>query len=136
MSGAVKFAYVVVAVTRKHDPALDVTHAPAAPQIGDVVVFPSDMGRGAYIREDDHGAIVDIVHLHFVATGRQTDTGDVEFDYEAKRLLALLQIGANAERVLHAEIDRVFEGFEEYLDRAHAVEPNEEHLQRLRRKFA
>ena len=68
--GPAKFAYVVVDVTRKHDPAVDVTHAPAAPAIGDVFVFPEDMGRSGYIREEDHEVLVDIIHLHFVAISR------------------------------------------------------------------
>lgn len=132
--GPVKFAYVVVAVSRKHDPAVDITHAPAAPQIGDIIVFPEDHGRAEYIREDDHGAIVDIVHLHFLALGRENADGNVDFSYEAKRLLSLVQIGSHAERVLHAEIDRVFEKFEELLDKSFLTTQVAE-LEHLRKEF-
>jgi len=95
-----------------------------------VVVFPDDQGRDTLIREEDHGAIVDIIHLHFIAIGREDPEVGVEFSYEAKRLLALLQIGANAERVLHAEIDRVFEKVEELVP-----DQNGEALERLRKEF-
>lgn len=132
--GPAKFAYVVVAVTRKHDPALDVTHAPAAPVIGDIVVFSEDMGRAEYIREDDHGPIVDIVHLHFLAIGRQADDGNVEFSYEAQRLLALIQIGAHNERVAHQLVDQVFEKFDQFLSE-HTREPEVEYLEQLRKGF-
>jgi hypothetical protein len=133
--GPVKFAYVVVESTRKHDPSIDVSHAPAAPAIGDVFVFPDDHGRAEYIREDDHGAIVDITHLHFVALGRQTEDGNVDFSFEARRLLALLQIGAQQEQVLHEQIDKVFEKFEEMLSTPMLASDTSSVLERLRREF-
>ena len=130
--GPARFAYVVVDSTRKHDPTIDVTHAPAAPRIGDIVVFPDDQGRAEIIREDDHEVLVDIVHLHFVAIGRENEDGNVEFSYEAKRMLALLQIGAQQERTLHAEIDRVFDQLGSVF--ALAGLPDEQ-IDRLRKEF-
>lgn len=133
--GPAKFAYVVVDSTRKHDPAVDVTHAPAAPAIGDVFVFPEDHGRAEYLREDDHGPIVDIVQMHFVAVCRQNEDGDLEFSYEAKRMLALLQIGARHERVLHEEIDRVFDRIETALGGFNGV-LSDETVEQIRKEFA
>lgn len=131
----VVFAYVVVASTRKHDPAVDVSHAPAAPAIGDIIVFPDHQGD-VVIREDDHEVLVDIVHLHLLCRGTKLENGDVDFEYEGRRLLALVQIGSNAERVLHTEIDRVFERFEEALHQSGADPIGSDGLERLRREFA
>lgn len=136
--GPVKFAYAVLAVDRKADPSLDLSHAPAGPRIGDILVFPEDHGR-IYIREDDYGTketLVDIVHLHFIGTGRQDATGNVDFEYETRRLLALIQIGANAERVLHAEVDRVFERVQEVFYGLTGGTASDEMLERLRKDFA
>ena len=131
----VVFAYVVIAVTRKHDPSIDVSHAPAAPKIGDIIVLDQHEGE-VVIREEDHEVLVDIIHLHLLCRGERLPDGNVDFEYEAKRLLALVQIGSNAERVLHEEIDRVFERFEEFLHQQGHIDPTAEALERLRKEFA
>lgn len=136
MSGPVKFLYAVVATERRADPALDLSHAPAAPAIGDIQVFDAQQGGDSLIQEQDHGtggAIVDIVHLRILGMAREGEQG-IEPDYELRRLLALIQIGAQHERAVHQLVDQVFERFEEYLDR-YTREPELEHLERLRKEF-
>jgi hypothetical protein len=128
------FAYVVVDSEREiHDPTLPLEHAPQPPAVGHVAVF-QQRGPRVITEETDHGPATDRVTFVHVADGRLVD-GEPAFDGPEYRLLALLQIGAQQERVLHEQIDRVFERFEEYLDKAHAVEPNEQMLERLRREF-
>lgn len=126
----VVFAYVVVHSERKHDPTLDVSHAPLLPAIGEIVVFPDHQGAVA-IREEDHGMLVDIIHLHLLCTGEKLPDGNVDFSFEGKRLLALVQIGANNERVLHDEVDRVFEKIEALVGPMIQIET----LERLRKEF-
>jgi cold shock CspA family protein len=135
--GAVKFAYAVLATERKADPSIDLSHAPAAPRIGDIQVFDTDQGAGSIIQEQDHEVLVDLVHLRFIGRGRELPGGDVEFDYETRRLLALIQIGAQTERAVHDLIDQVFGKFEEFsvsmgFENRKALT---EGLERLRKEF-
>jgi hypothetical protein len=142
--GPVRFAYAVLAVERKT--TLDgaaLEHAPAAPRIGAIQVFDRIQGSDSVIQEqtyDDDVPIVDLVHLRYIGRGYQLPDGDVDFDYETKRLLALIQIGAEQERVLHAEIDRVFDRFEEFVQTTDldtmTNDSVTEALGRLRREFA
>lgn len=111
--GAVKFAYAVLAVERRADPSVDLTHAPAAPQIGDIEVYDVQLDGESVIQERDHKLLVDIVHLRFIGRGRELPGGDVDFDYETRRLLALIQIGAQNERAVHNLVDQIFERIEE-----------------------
>jgi len=129
------FAYAVVQVERQQlDDSIDISHAPAPPQIGQIAVYEERQGADSLIVEQSEAGVPirDIVHLHLVGTGRMTADGP-EFDYETSRVFALIQIGANAERVLHQQIDKVFERFEEVAGNTFHLEP--EHLERLRKEF-
>lgn len=137
---AAKFAYAVVATERRADPGLDLSHAPAAPAIGDIQVFDVPQGGETIIQEQDYdtkGALVDIVHLAYVGTGR--DNGDGPgFEYETRRLLALIQIGARNEYAVHNLVDQIFERFEEVMARTVGDRHGEEigdALEALRKEF-
>lgn len=139
MSGPVIFAYAVVATERRAPADLDLSGAPPLPKIGDIQCFATRQGGETVVQEQDYGSgvpVVDIVQLAYVGQGRELPDGNVDFEYETMRLLALIQIGANAERVMHNEIDRVFEKVEEYIAGFDVdLEYEAERLERLRKEF-